>query len=116
MRPLGKCPNLAMVSGATWTQRRKVTGQGHTLGPLGIGGANRSLGLALFPEIDPSFPSDVTDAVCRAAGVSGILGNCLPLARDHSEIGQRHVETGQPICYTSIDSVFQIAAHETLSD
>jgi phosphopentomutase len=26
--------------------------------------------------------------------------------------GDAHVETGQPICYTSADSVFQIAAHE----
>ena len=29
------------------------------------------------------------------------------------EFGQSHVETSRPICYTSADSVFQIAAHET---
>jgi phosphopentomutase len=67
-----------------------------------------------FPRSDPSFPSDVTDAVCRAASVSGILGNCHASGTEIiQKFGQHHVETGQPICYTSIDSVFQIAAHET---
>ncbi|HWG05965.1 MAG TPA: phosphopentomutase, partial [Beijerinckiaceae bacterium] len=28
------------------------------------------------------------------------------------ELGAEHVRTGKPICYTSVDSVFQIAAHE----
>ena len=28
------------------------------------------------------------------------------------ELGEEHVRTGKPICYTSADSVFQIAAHE----
>ena len=69
-------PNFHGFRGNMGRSDRKITGQGYALGPLGIGGANRSVGLALFPEINPSFPSDVTDAVCRAAGVSGILGNC----------------------------------------
>ena len=29
------------------------------------------------------------------------------------ELGEEHIRTGKPICYTSADSVFQIAAHET---
>ena len=29
-----------------------------------------------------------------------------------AELGEEHVRTGKPICYTSADSVFQIAAHE----
>ncbi len=51
--------------------------------------------------------------VCRIAGTDGILGN------RHSsgtliieEEGAAHIQTGWPICYTSADSVFQIAAHE----
>jgi phosphopentomutase len=31
------------------------------------------------------------------------------------ELGQRHLDTGCPIVYTSADSVFQIAAHEAIS-
>ncbi|MDZ4069590.1 MAG: phosphopentomutase, partial [Tabrizicola sp.] len=43
----------------------------------------------------------------------GILGNChasgIPIIAEHVEA---HLRTGWPICYTSADSVFQIAAHE----
>lgn len=66
-----------------------------------------------FPETEPAFPDDLTQAVSAAAGTEGILGN-----RHASgtviidEEGARHIETGWPICYTSADSVFQIAAHE----
>ncbi|OIQ79737.1 phosphopentomutase [mine drainage metagenome] len=51
--------------------------------------------------------------VCRAAGTAGILGNChasgVPII---AALGDEHLRTGWPICYTSADSVFQIAAHE----
>ena len=33
--------------------------------------------------------------------------------RSSQELGAEHIRTGKPICYTSADSVFQIAAHET---
>ncbi|WP_420012903.1 phosphopentomutase [Tateyamaria sp.] len=66
-----------------------------------------------FPDTQPAFPKDVVAAVCTAAGTSGILGNCHASG---TEIivrhGVAHIETGEPICYTSADSVFQIAAHE----
>ncbi|MCT8161542.1 phosphopentomutase [Pseudoruegeria sp. SHC-113] len=66
-----------------------------------------------FPDTAPSFPPDLVKAVCKAAGTDGILGNrhasgTVVIAEE----GARHVETGWPICYTSADSVFQIAAHE----
>ena len=67
----------------------------------------------VFPNTTPAFPEDLVAEVCRHAGTIGILGN------RHSsgtvildEDGAEHIETGWPICYTSADSVFQIAAHE----
>jgi phosphopentomutase len=66
-----------------------------------------------FPKGDPCFPPDLVARVCAIAGTEGILGNrhsSGTLITD--EEGARHVETGWPICYTSADSVFQIAAHE----
>jgi phosphopentomutase len=66
-----------------------------------------------FPKLQPSFPAEIVDAVCRASNVSGILGNCHASGTQIIDaLAQQHVETGMPICYTSIDSVFQIAAHE----
>jgi phosphopentomutase len=66
-----------------------------------------------FPETEPAFPKDVVARVCELAGVAGILGNChasgIPIIQKHAV---EHIRTGWPICYTSADSVFQIAAHE----
>ena len=66
-----------------------------------------------FPDTVPAFPDDVVAEVCRLAGTDGILGNChasgMPIIEEHCA---EHLRTGWPICYTSADSVFQIAAHE----
>ena len=66
-----------------------------------------------FPETVPCFPDDIIAAVCQAAGVEGVLGNCHASGTEIiARLGAEHIRTGQPICYTSADSVFQIAAHE----
>ena len=66
-----------------------------------------------FPRTTPCFPADLTEALCEQAGLPGILGNCHASGTEIiAAFGERHMQTGQPICYTSADSVFQIAAHE----
>lgn len=66
-----------------------------------------------FPDATPAFPSDVAALVAAAAGVDGILGNCHASGTEIiARLGAEHCQTGWPICYTSADSVFQIAAHE----
>jgi phosphopentomutase len=66
-----------------------------------------------FPETMPAFPAALVAEVCRLARTDGILGNChasgVPIIDKH---GAEHMRSGWPICYTSADSVFQIAAHE----
>lgn len=66
-----------------------------------------------FPDTQPSFPPDVTARVCELAGTEGILGDKHASGTViMDELGEAHLQTGWPICYTSADSVFQIAAHE----
>ncbi|WP_170337650.1 phosphopentomutase [Ruegeria arenilitoris] len=66
-----------------------------------------------FPDTVPTFPDDVTRAAAQAAGTEGILGICHASGTTIiAELGAEHMRTGWPICYTSADSVFQIAAHE----
>ena len=66
-----------------------------------------------FPEDRPAFPDDLSHAVAEAAGTGGILGNCHASGTTIiDELGAEHMKSGWPICYTSADSVFQIAAHE----
>lgn len=66
-----------------------------------------------FPDTVPAFPPDLVALVCQLAGTDGILGNChasgVPIIEKHCA---EHLRSGWPICYTSADSVFQIAAHE----
>ncbi len=67
-----------------------------------------------FPQTIPAFPEALTEALIADAQLPGILGNRhasgVPIIE---ELGEESIRTGKPICYTSIDSVFQIAAHET---
>lgn len=66
-----------------------------------------------FPDTDPAFPPDIVAEVTRIAGTGGILGNChAPGTAIIDRLGAEHLRSGWPICYTSADSVFQIAAHE----
>ena len=66
-----------------------------------------------FPDTTPCFPDEIIAAVCAAAGVEGVLGNCHASGTEIiARLGAEHLRTGSPICYTSADSVFQIAAHE----
>ncbi len=67
----------------------------------------------VFPDIDPAFPSELTALICELAGTEGILGNRHASGTAVlDEEGEAHLRTGWPICYTSADSVLQIAAHE----
>jgi phosphopentomutase len=67
-----------------------------------------------FPDTVPTFPKALTDALVAQAGLPGILGDCHASGTVIiDELGEEHIRTGKPICYTSADSVFQIAAHES---
>ncbi|WP_024511282.1 phosphopentomutase [Bradyrhizobium sp. ARR65] len=66
-----------------------------------------------FPRTTPCFPQALIDSLCAQADLPGVLGNCHASGTDIiAALGSTHMKTGQPICYTSADSVFQIAAHE----
>jgi phosphopentomutase len=68
-----------------------------------------------FPYYPHGFPPALLEKFCAAAGVPGVLGNCVASGTQIiQELGDEHVRTGRPIVYTSADSVFQIAAHEEI--
>ena len=69
---------------------------------------------AYFPRTRPCFPPALIAALVARCALPGILGDCHASGTDIiRDLGEEHVRTGKPICYTSADSVFQIAAHET---
>src|SRR4051795_7846877 len=66
-----------------------------------------------FARKTPCFPKELVDALCERAALPGVLGDCHASGTEIIEaLGEEHVRSGKPICYTSADSVFQIAAHE----
>jgi len=68
-----------------------------------------------FPKTEPCFPPELTKALIAKGGLSGTLGNCHSSGTEIiTRLGAEHIRTEAPICYTSADSVLQIAAHETI--
>lgn len=66
-----------------------------------------------FEDKQQSFPSELVQSIIQQGKVPGILANChAPGTEVINRFAEQHIQTGQPICYTSADSVFQIAAHE----
>lgn len=66
-----------------------------------------------FPYYPKGFPSDVVEKFCALTGCKGILGNKPASGTEIiAQLGAEHERTGNPIVYTSADSVFQIAANE----
>lgn len=67
-----------------------------------------------FTDKTASFPAELIDKINADSQYQGMLGNCHASGTDIiAQLGEQHIQTGLPICYTSADSVFQVAAHET---
>jgi phosphopentomutase len=67
-----------------------------------------------FPLFPQGFPADALAEFERRIGRPAIGNRAASGTRIIQELGEQHVRTGHPIVYTSADSVFQIAAHETV--
>jgi phosphopentomutase len=94
---------------AAETSKGKDTPSGH----WEIAGLPVPFEWGYFPRTAPCFPADLIRALCEQGDLSGILGDCHASGTAIiEEFGEQHLRTGKPICYTSADSVFQIAAHE----
>lgn len=86
-------------------------GKDTTIGHWEIAGVISERPLPVYPE---GFPKEVLDEFSQRTG-RGVLCNKpysgTEVIRDY---GDEHVRTGKLIVYTSADSVFQIAAHESV--
>ncbi len=87
-------------------------GKDSTTGHWEMAGLYVDLDFSYFPD---GFPDVVISKFLSETGCQGVLGNKAASGTEIiMEIGDKHVETGFPIVYTSADSVFQIAAHENV--
>jgi len=102
------CPNPL----AGWGKMaEKAAGKDTTAGHWEIAGVVMKRPFATFPE---GFPDKIMQAFQKATGL-GWLGNEVASGTEIiARLGESHLRTGLPIIYTSVDSVFQIAAHEDI--
>lgn len=91
--------------------RERSRGKDTTIGHWELAGVVSPTPLPTYPN---GFPAEVLDAFTQATG-RGVLCN-KPYSGTEviKDYGEEHLKTGKLIVYTSADSVFQIAAHESL--
>ena len=95
---------------ASEQSRGKDTPSGH----WEIAGVPVTFEWGYFPKQIPAFPAELTAGLIARGRLPGILGNEHASGTEIvARLGEEHIRTAKPICYTSADSVFQIAAHET---
>lgn len=110
----GEMPAGPVPSGFFGAAQETSSGKDTPSGHWEIAGLPVTFDWAYFPQTVPAFPDTLTQAIIREGGVPAILGNCHASGTEVIErFGQEHLRTLAPICYTSTDSVLQIAAHET---
>lgn len=107
-------PGLTGVPEGVWGAATEVSrGKDTPSGHWEIAGVPVPWDWTYFPDTDPAFPADLMAYVAKAAGTEGTLANThasgIPVIE---KFAAEHLRSGWPICYTSADSVFQIAAHE----
>ncbi len=107
-------PGLDSTPSARWGVARETSiGKDTPSGHWELAGLPVPWKWTYFPETVPAFPNEITAALCAASGTDAILCNAHSNGiKVIDELGEEHMRTGHPICYTSADSVLQIAAHE----
>jgi phosphopentomutase len=96
-------------AGAYGRFAEKSSGKDSIVGHWELAGVVVDKPFATYPH---GFPCQLVRAFAEISGVQP-LGNIsaggLSILKEY---GAEHVRTGRPILYTSVDSVFQVAAHE----
>ncbi len=86
-------------------------GKDTTTGHWELAGLILDKAFYVFPQEYPSFPEELLKPFRERTG-RGVIGNKAASGTAIiNELGDEHRRTGDLICYTSADSVFQIAAH-----
>ena len=104
-------PQQDIVVGAFGRMHEQSTGKDTTSGHWEMMGHPVKVP---FPTFYEGFPQELMDTFTKETGY-GFLGNEAASGTEIIErLGEEHIKTGKPIVYTSADSVFQIAAHESV--
>jgi len=109
------CPPTGQSRAMFGAMRERSPGKDTTTGHWEMAGIVLDKAFPVFPGEAPSFPEALIKDFLAKTGVPGILGNKAASGTAIiEELGEEHLKSRKPICYTSADSVFQIAAHSDI--
>lgn len=103
--------NDTPLSAAVARMTERSAGKDTTIGHWEIAGVVSPQPLPTFPN---GFPQELLDAFSREVGRGVLCNRPYSGTQVIADYGEEHLKTGALIVYTSADSVFQIAAHESL--
>ena len=111
IKPLEGVKAVASPRGAFGMMCPRSAGKDSTTGHWEIAGVHLA---RPFPTYPNGFPREVIERFERETG-RGVIGNVVGSGTAIiDDFGAEHVRTGNLIVYTSADSVFQVAAHESV--
>jgi phosphopentomutase len=112
-RPLASAVKPETPGGQHGYGVEKSQGKDTPSGHWEIAGCPVSFRWGYFTALEHSLPPNLVAAIVREGDLPGILGNRHASGTAIiDELAEEHIRTAKPICYTSVDSVLQIAAHE----
>ncbi len=106
-------PPAAKPIASFGAMREMSDGKDTITGHWEIAGLEVDPGFHSFPPVN-SFPKDMIAAFEKETGRKLIGNKAASGTVIIDELGEEHMKTGALICYTSADSVFQIACHEKI--
>lgn len=112
--PISQCPQTETPSASFGAMAEKSKGKDTTTGHWELAGIVLNQGFRVFRQGYPSFPAELVHRFesatdCQMLGNRAASGTVII-----EELGEESMKGGRVICYTSADSVFQIAAHEAV--
>ncbi len=108
--PIDGVPAASAPEGSFGIMMEGSKGKDTITGHWELAGVRLDVPFNTYPH---GFPREVMDRFEQLIG-AGTLGNRAASGTEIiEELGEEHLRTGYPIVYTSADSVFQVAAHES---
>lgn len=101
----------AEPAGAVARMAERSKGKDTTIGHWEIAGTVSDCPLPTFPD---GFPRELLDEFEKETGRKVLCNKPYSGTEVIKDYGEEHLKTGALIVYTSADSVFQIAAHESI--
>ncbi|HWF09221.1 MAG TPA: phosphopentomutase [Bryobacteraceae bacterium] len=111
LKSIPQLPKAENPAGAYGRCTLASPGKDTTTGHWEMAGIHLAKPFPLFPK---GFPPEVMQPFENQIGRKAIGNKAASGTEIIKELGEEHMRSGSPIVYTSADSVFQVAAHESV--